>query len=201
VQGIVFYGSVALLLVDLGRIIMAVIGSAPLNAKMNMRMKMKTSKSSRAVHVHAAGPSKNASLSRPSSLSSSTTTSSTRRLMLLSGAASLLFLNKNNRNDSDNYALAEEGSLVADLLAKSKANKAINDKHRQRTFDANLARSRTVTDQTCKFPNNFFGCENYAEVADVKFLSDDIKGECASTEEGKLCRSKVKNSFPSFLGL
>ena len=154
-QGFVFYGSVALLLVDLGRIIMAVIGSAPLNAKMNMRMKMKTSKSSRAVHVHAVGPSKNASISRPSSLSS--TTSSTRRLMLLSGAASLLFLNKNNKNDSNNYALAEEGGLVADLLAKSKANKAINDKHRQRTFDANLARSRTVTDQTCKFPNNFFG--------------------------------------------
>merc|ERR1712118_23565 len=43
---------------------------------------------------------------------------------------------------------------------------------------------------------NFFGCENYAEVAEVKFISEDIKGECANTPEGKVCRSKVKNSFP-----
>ena len=65
--------------------------------------------------------------------------------------------------------------LLDDLLERSAANKEANDKHRQRTFDANLARTRTVTDQTCAFPKNFFGCENYAEVAEVKFISDDIK--------------------------
>merc|ERR1712157_654080 len=92
-------------------------------------------------------------------------------------------------------------ALVDELLERSAANKESNDKHRQRTFDANLARTRTVTDKTCSFPKNFFGCENYAEVAEVKFISEDIKGECANTPEGKVCRSKVKNSFPSFLGL
>merc|ERR1712118_125479 len=120
---------------------------------------------------------------------------STRRA-LLSGvgvAASLLIL--------PFFSGEARAGLLDDLLERSAANKEANDKHGQRTFDANLARTRTVTDQICAFPKNFFGCENYAEVAEVKFISDDIKGECANTPDGKVCRSKVKNSFPSFLGL
>lgn len=48
---------------------------------------------------------------------------------------------------------------VEDLQAKSAANKALNDKKRLATSYANLARSRTVYDGTCTFPENFFGCE------------------------------------------
>jgi hypothetical protein len=48
---------------------------------------------------------------------------------------------------------------TADLLARSAANKELNDKKRLATSSANVARSRTVTDGTCGFPTNFFGCD------------------------------------------
>lgn len=35
--------------------------------------------------------------------------------------------------------------------------------------------SRTVTDGTCKFPGNWFGCDVGAVAGDVKYVSDDIK--------------------------
>lgn len=38
---------------------------------------------------------------------------------------------------------------TADLLAKSAANKELNDKKRLATSSANLGRTRTVTDGTC----------------------------------------------------
>ena len=38
---------------------------------------------------------------------------------------------------------------TADLLAKSSANKELNDKKRLATSSANLARTRTVADGTC----------------------------------------------------
>lgn len=41
---------------------------------------------------------------------------------------------------------------TSDLLARSEANKELNDKKRLATSYANLARSRTVSDGTCKFP-------------------------------------------------
>jgi photosystem I subunit PsaN len=41
-----------------------------------------------------------------------------------------------------------------DLLAKTEANKALNDKKRLATSGANFERSRTVTDGVCAFPNN-----------------------------------------------
>jgi hypothetical protein len=41
-----------------------------------------------------------------------------------------------------------------DLLAKTEANKALNDKKRLATSGANFERSRTVTDGICAFPNN-----------------------------------------------
>ena len=49
-----------------------------------------------------------------------------------------------------------------DLLASSEANKEMNDKKRALTSSANFARSRTVTDGSCK--DNLLGCENAARV-------------------------------------
>ena len=51
-------------------------------------------------------------------------------------------------------------ALVDALLVRSADNKALNDKKRLATSYANLARSRTVTDGTCAFPDNLIGCEN-----------------------------------------
>ncbi len=76
-------------------------------------------------------------------------------------------------------------ALTEDLLARSSANKELNDKKRLATSGANFARSRTVTDGTCNFPNNWVGCENLAESGKVKFLSDDIALECQGTPEGE----------------
>lgn len=67
---------------------------------------------------------------------------------------------------------------VDDLLAKSAANKALNNKKRLATSYANLARSRTVYDGTCQFPDNFFGCEELAFNKGVKYIADDLKIEC-----------------------
>ena len=91
--------------------------------------------------------------------------------------------------------------LTSDLLAKTEANKELNDKKRAATSSANFERSRTVTDGFCNFPQNIFGCENAAEKGDVKFLSDDLKVECEGTDAGKICASKNSGSYPSFLGL
>ena len=90
---------------------------------------------------------------------------------------------------------------------------ALNDSKRLATSGANFARSRTVTDGTCAFPNNvcappllcslsaralslcgrfatqLVGCENAAESGSVKYLSDDLKLECQGTEEGKARRT------------
>ena len=79
-----------------------------------------------------------------------------------------------------------QAALTEDLLARSAANKALNDSKRLATSGANFARSRTVTDGTCAFPNNIVGCENAAETGNVKYLSDDLKIECQGTESGKV---------------
>ena len=71
-------------------------------------------------------------------------------------------------------AAPAKADLVEDLLAKSAANKELHDAQRLATSGANLARSRTVTDGTCGFPDNLIGCENLAEAGKVKFLSDDL---------------------------
>merc|ERR1719160_1702022 len=89
--------------------------------------------------------------------------------------------------------------LSSELLEKTKANKELNDKKRLATSYANLARSRTVTDNTCRFPDNFLGCQNAAELGNVKFLTDDIRIECEGKESK--CASKSKGTLPSFLGV
>ncbi|KXZ43515.1 hypothetical protein GPECTOR_88g458 [Gonium pectorale] len=87
-------------------------------------------------------------------------------------------------------APAANATVVDDLLAKSKANKALNDKKRLATSYANLARSRTVYDGTCAFPDNFFGCEEVSfKKGGVKYIADDIKIECEG-KDAKSCGSK-----------
>lgn len=94
-----------------------------------------------------------------------------------------------------------KADLTEELLAKTEANKELNDKKRAATSGANFARSRTVTDGTCAFPNNLIGCENAAEMGGVKFLSDDLAMECEGTDGKPICPAKAKSSFPSFLGV
>mmetsp|Transcript_31795 Transcript_31795/g.38434 ORF Transcript_31795/g.38434 Transcript_31795/m.38434 type:complete len:157 (-) Transcript_31795:273-743(-) len=96
---------------------------------------------------------------------------------------------------------AAKADLTEDLLAKTAANKELNDKKRLATSGANLARSRTVTDGTCAFPNNLIGCENVAEKGGVKFLSDDLELECEGTDDKAICPAKAPSSFPSFFGV
>ena len=79
-------------------------------------------------------------------------------------------------------------------------DQALNDKKRLATSGANFARSRTVTDGTCAFPKNMVGCENYAEAANVKFLTDDLKLECEGVDITK-CPAKAKDNLPSFMGV
>ncbi|KAH9305125.1 hypothetical protein KI387_009529, partial [Taxus chinensis] len=52
--------------------------------------------------------------------------------------------------------------LVEDLLAKSAANKELNDAKRLATSGANIARAYTVQFGTCQFPYNFTGCQDLA---------------------------------------
>ncbi len=96
---------------------------------------------------------------------------------------------------------AEALPTVEEMLQNSQDNKELNDKKRAATSGANLARSRTVTDGTCSFPDNLIGCENLAELGDVKYLSDDLKMECEGTKDGEACRAKRNGSPPSFFGV
>jgi photosystem I subunit PsaN len=86
-------------------------------------------------------------------------------------------------------------------MADESPPQAVHDKQRLATSGANFARSRTVTDGTCSFPNNWVGCENAAESGNVKYLSEDIAGECEGTPAGAICGSKPAGSFPSFMGV
>merc|ERR1711985_48306 len=92
-----------------------------------------------------------------------------------------------------------KADLISDLIEKSASNKEINNKKVLATSYANFARSRTVTDKTCAFPDNFLGCQNRAELGKVKFLTEDVKVECEGREGS--CPSKSKGNLPSFLGI
>ena len=91
--------------------------------------------------------------------------------------------------------------LTSDLLAKTEANKELNDKKRALTSSANFERSRTVTDGVCEFPKNFLGCEIASSKGGVAFLSDDKDIECEGTRDGKVCASKAPGSFPPVFGM
>eukprot|EP00250_Pteridium_aquilinum_P022646 c25503_g1_i1 orf=266-757(+) len=83
-----------------------------------------------------------------------------------------------------------KADLIEELLAKSAANKELNDKKRLATSYANTARAYTVTNGTCKFPDNFTGCQDLAKRKNVPFLSDDLKVECEGKDKFK-CGSNV----------
>jgi photosystem I subunit PsaN len=83
-----------------------------------------------------------------------------------------------------------KADLVSDLLAKSTANAELHNKQRLATSYSNFARSRTVTDGTCKFPANVLGCDLGTYAGDVAFIADDAKIECEGKADGK-CASNI----------
>ncbi|GAA0153079.1 hypothetical protein LIER_11401 [Lithospermum erythrorhizon] len=80
--------------------------------------------------------------------------------------------------------------VIDDYLEKSKANKELNDKKRLATSGANFARAFTVQFGTCKFPENFTGCQDLAKQKKVPFISEDIELECEGKDKYK-CGSNV----------
>ncbi|KAH7861027.1 hypothetical protein Vadar_020747 [Vaccinium darrowii] len=85
---------------------------------------------------------------------------------------------------------AANASVFDDYLEKSKANKELNDQKRLATSGANFARAYTVEFGSCKFPQNFTGCQDLAKTKKVKFLSEDIELECKGRDKYK-CGSNV----------
>ncbi|KZV54467.1 Photosystem I reaction center subunit N, chloroplast precursor [Dorcoceras hygrometricum] len=80
--------------------------------------------------------------------------------------------------------------IIDEYLEKSKANKELNDKKRLATSGANFARAYTVQFGTCKFPQNFTGCQDLARHEKVPYLSDDLELECQGKDKYK-CGSNV----------
>ncbi|KAJ8618833.1 hypothetical protein MRB53_015019 [Persea americana] len=80
--------------------------------------------------------------------------------------------------------------VIEEYLEKSKANKELNDRKRLATSGANFARAYTVEFGTCKFPENFTGCQDLAKQKKVPFLSDDLALECEGKDKFK-CGSNV----------
>ena len=91
-------------------------------------------------------------------------------------------------------AMPAHADLTEDLLAKSQANAELHNRQRLASSYSNFARSRTVTDGTCSFPENVLGCDVGSYAGDVKFIADDIKVECEGKDAGK-CASNI--SIPS----
>ncbi|CAL0319684.1 unnamed protein product [Lupinus luteus] len=90
---------------------------------------------------------------------------------------------------ASNTSFANAG-VIDDYLEKSKANKELNDKKRLATSGANFARAYTVQFGTCKFPENFTGCQDLAKQKKVPFISDDLELECEGKDKYK-CGSNV----------
>ncbi|XP_061353410.1 photosystem I reaction center subunit N, chloroplastic [Gastrolobium bilobum] len=107
-----------------------------------------------------------------------------RRNALFLLAATLFTTAAAASNSSANAGVIEE------YLEKSKANKELNDKKRLATSGANFARAYTVQFGTCKFPENFTGCQDLAKQKKVPFISDDLELECEGKDKYK-CGSNV----------
>ena len=105
-----------------------------------------------------------------------------RRAALL-GLAAVLFTTASATSSAN-------ASVFDEYLEKSKANKELNDKKRLATSGANFARAFTVQFGTCKFPENFTGCQDLAKTKKVPFISDDIELECEGKDKFK-CGSNV----------
>ncbi|KAE8706865.1 Photosystem I reaction center subunit N [Hibiscus syriacus] len=87
-------------------------------------------------------------------------------------------------------ASSANAGVIDDYLEKSKANKELNDKKRLATTGANFARAYTVQFGSCKFPENFTGCQDLAKQKKVPFISDDLALECEGKDKYK-CGSNV----------
>ncbi|XP_010521100.1 PREDICTED: photosystem I reaction center subunit N, chloroplastic [Tarenaya hassleriana] len=98
--------------------------------------------------------------------------------------ATTLFSTAMAANSSANAGVIDE------YLERSKANKELNDKKRLATSGANFARAFTVQFGTCKFPENFTGCQDLAKQKKVPFISDDLDVECEGKDKYK-CGSNV----------
>ncbi|KAI4345124.1 hypothetical protein L6164_012281 [Bauhinia variegata] len=107
-----------------------------------------------------------------------------RRAALALLAATLVTSAAAASNSSANAGVIDE------YLEKSQANKELNDKKRLATSGANFARAYTVEFGTCKFPENFTGCQDLAKQKKVPFLSDDLQLECEGKDKYK-CGSNV----------
>ncbi|CAL1379829.1 unnamed protein product [Linum trigynum] len=87
-------------------------------------------------------------------------------------------------------ASSANAGVIEDYLEKSKTNKELNDKKRLATSGANFARAFTVQFGSCKFPENFTGCQDLAKQKKVPFISDDLDLECKGKDKYK-CGSNV----------
>ncbi|KAL2342947.1 hypothetical protein Fmac_004232 [Flemingia macrophylla] len=87
-------------------------------------------------------------------------------------------------------ASSANAGIIEEYLERSKANKELNDKKRLATTGANFARAYTVEFGTCKFPENFTGCQDLAKQKKVPFLTDDLELECEGKDKYK-CGSNV----------
>ncbi|KAH7520890.1 photosystem I reaction center subunit N, chloroplastic [Ziziphus jujuba] len=107
-----------------------------------------------------------------------------RRAALLCLAATLFTTAAASNSSSAN------AGVIDDYLEKSKANKELNDQKRLATSGANFARAYTVEFGSCKFPENFTGCQDLAKQKKVPFISDDLDLECKGKDKYK-CGSNV----------
>ncbi|KAJ7945280.1 photosystem I reaction center subunit N, chloroplastic-like [Quillaja saponaria] len=107
-----------------------------------------------------------------------------RRAALTFLAATLFTTAAATSNSSAN------AGVIEDYLEKSKANKELNDKKRLATSGANFARAYTVEFGSCKFPENFTGCQDLAKQKKVPFISEDLDLECKGKDKYK-CGSNV----------
>lgn len=87
-------------------------------------------------------------------------------------------------------ASSANAGVIDEYLERSKANKELNDQKRLATSGANFARAYTVQFGTCKFPENFTGCQDLAKQKKVPFISDDLELECKGKDKYK-CGSNV----------
>ncbi|CAA2969068.1 photosystem I reaction center subunit N, chloroplastic-like [Olea europaea subsp. europaea] len=88
--------------------------------------------------------------------------------------------------------------IIEEYIEKSKTNKELNDKKRLATSGANFARAFTVQFGTCKFPENFTGCQDLAKQKKVPFISEDLELECKGKDKYK-CGSNVFWKWKSLL--
>ncbi|CAN0865424.1 Photosystem I reaction center subunit N, chloroplastic, partial [Linum grandiflorum] len=60
-------------------------------------------------------------------------------------------------------SFSANAGVIDEYLEKSKVNKELNDQKRLATSGANFARAYTVQFGSCKFPENFTGCQDLAK--------------------------------------